>query len=104
MRRLQISLEPEQRCEQIEDREREHWLEAVAYGLQQPKEREDMSELEKKLEQRKACSEANHIEIGLLKQRVKRLETLLEEVGNLLFLQATDQEPERKERQWKSTR
>ena len=39
MRRLQISLEPEQRCEQTEDREREHWLEAVAYGLQ-PKERE----------------------------------------------------------------
>ena len=41
MRRLQISLEPEQRCEQTEDREREHWLETVAYRLQ-PKERKPM--------------------------------------------------------------
>ena len=42
MRRLQISLEPEQRCEQIEDREKEHWFETVAYRLQQPNERKDM--------------------------------------------------------------
>jgi len=41
MRRLQISLEPEQRCEQIEDREKEHWFETVAYRLQQPNERKD---------------------------------------------------------------
>jgi len=41
MRRLQISLEPEQRCEQIEDREKEHWFETAAYRLQQPEERKD---------------------------------------------------------------
>lgn len=44
MRRLQISLEPEQRCEQIEDREKEHWFETVAYRLQ-PKERKDMKKV-----------------------------------------------------------
>jgi len=34
-RRLQIELEPEQRCEQFEEREFIQWLEASAYGLPQ---------------------------------------------------------------------
>ena len=39
-RRTESSLPPEMRCEQIEDREREHWTEAMAYGIEpveQPK-------------------------------------------------------------------
>ena len=40
--RKQISLPPECRCEQIEEREREHWLDAIAHGNtpeNKPKER-----------------------------------------------------------------
>jgi len=33
--RPQISLPPEMRCEQIEEREREHWLDATAHGITQ---------------------------------------------------------------------
>ena len=47
MDRKQISLPPECRCEQIEEREREHWLDAIAHGNtpeNKPKEREDMKE------------------------------------------------------------
>ena len=63
MRRLQISLEPEQRCEQTEDREREHWLETVAYRLQ-PKERKDMKEKEKRKLKRYTVSSMSGKPVG----------------------------------------
>jgi hypothetical protein len=45
--RKQISLPPECRCEQIDEREREHWLDAIAHGNtpeNKPKEREGYEE------------------------------------------------------------